>query len=244
MERILLQRRVKATQLFFRADDIGVSAMSFTALCRLFSHFGVPLALATVPAWLNEKRAPSLFNVASPSDPLWCWHQHGWRHVNWEKNGKKSEFGTSRTETQKWRDLWRGYHKMRSIFGTQFLPVFTPPWNRMSRDTLLLLQQIGFEAVSCDETIPKRSRKVKIRNFRICLDLHTRKIQHPQYAYDELMEGCANLFISREPAGIMIHHNRMNLNAFLFLAHFLDLAIRSPSIEITSFRVMLNHGKP
>ncbi len=244
LSRILLQRRIRPLRIFFRADDVGVSGTAFEALCRLFSFFRVPLALATVPSWLSERRLEKLFKVISYEDEIWGWHQHGWRHVNWEKDGSKSEFGMSRTETQKWLDIWKGYNKMQEIFGNHFLPVFTPPWHSLSQDTFAILKQVGFEAVSMDVKIPKRSKKYGgLKNFRIYLDLHTRKTENSDYAFDELMADLKNLALSKEPAGIMINHKRINLNGFLFLANFIDLAMKNEKIIILSFRDLLANAK-
>jgi hypothetical protein len=78
--------------IFFRADDIGAGGRAFEAMCRLFRHHQVPLGMAVVPAWLSSVRKRQLFEAAPLEEPLWGWHQHGWRHVNWQRAGKKSEF--------------------------------------------------------------------------------------------------------------------------------------------------------
>lgn len=215
--------------------------MSFGSLCRLFAHFNTPLALAVVPSWLNESRITYLFQLAPPSVPLWEWHQHGWRHTNWERSGKKAEFGSSRTEDQKWQDLWKGQNRLKEILHQHFVPVFTPPWNRLSPDTFSMLLNLGFRAVSIDQKLRFHTVRNHLKNFRIFLDLHTRKTSDYSRAFDELMDNCKRLFSVKEPAGIMIHHSRMNLNAFLFLANFIELAKNSSSIKITSFREMLDN---
>lgn len=240
LERLILSRRKKKTVIFFRADDIGVPSIAFNALCRLFRHFNMPLALSVVPSWLNDARVNYLFQIASPSETLWSWHQHGWRHTNWEKDGKKSEFGPSRNESQKWQDLWKGFNKMKEILQGHFVPVFTPPWNRLSHDSLALLYKVGFKAISTDQKLTLKGELSRLKNFRIYLDLHTRKTLKYKSAFEDLMEDCRRLIMAREPAGVMIHHNRMNLNAFLFLANFLEAIQKSHSITVTSFREMLD----
>lgn len=244
LERVFIARRTRKAKIFFRADDIGVPSVAFNALCRIFKYFEVPLALSVVPSWVNTNRANHLFQIASPSEPLWSWHQHGWRHTNWEKDGKKAEFGPSRTENQKWQDLWKGVNKMKEILGNAFVPVFTPPWNRITPDVPALLYKLGFKAISIDQKLITKQHNLKV--FRIYLDLHTRKISRPTSAFDTLIEDCNRLFTVREPAGIMIHHNRMNINAFLFIANLIELAKKSPYVTITSFRDMLekvdSHG--
>ena len=80
--------------IFFRADNIGVASKAFDALCRLFRFYRVPLAMAVIPAWLSETRQEKVFRAAFVDEDLWNWHQHGWRHINWQKEGAKSEFGS------------------------------------------------------------------------------------------------------------------------------------------------------
>ncbi|MCX7823651.1 MAG: hypothetical protein N2260_09465 [Syntrophobacterales bacterium] len=243
LEKLILSKRTRKTTIFFRADDIGVPSVAFNALCRIFKHFNVPLALSVVPSWLNTSRINYLFQIASPSEDLWSWHQHGWRHTNWEKDGKKSEFGSSRNENQKWQDLWKGFNRMKEVLNVHFVPVFTPPWNRVSPDTFRLLSKLGFKAVSTDQRLVLRKDLSRLKNFRIYLDLHTQKVVNYRPAFDDLLENCRRLLMVREPAGIMIHHNRMNLNAFLFLANFLEVATKSPYIAFTSFKEMLNKNE-
>ncbi|MEJ5299868.1 MAG: hypothetical protein WHS38_02645 [Thermodesulforhabdaceae bacterium] len=237
LEEIMLSKQSKTVNIFFRADDIGIPGVAFNALCKIFRYFEVPLALAVVPAWINKKRIDQLFQMASPSETLWSWHQHGWRHTNWEKDGKKAEFGPSRTENQKWQDLWKGLNKMKEIFGNAFVPVFTPPWNRISPEVFTLLYNLGFKAISTDQKKVTKQRSLRI--FRIYIDLHTRKASQKGSDFDHLIEDCKQLFATSEPAGIMIHHNRMNLNAFLFIANFIEVARKNTSIKITSFKEML-----
>ncbi|SMC17713.1 Polysaccharide deacetylase [Desulfacinum hydrothermale DSM 13146] len=210
--------------LFFRADDIGAGGRAFRALCDLFRKHGVPLALAVVPAWLSQSRVEQLFQSAPLEEDLWGWHQHGWRHVNWQKTGKKSEFGEQRPLDKQWKDIWQGSHKMKEIFGERTLPVFTPPWNRFSEATLMVLEQLGFKAISTTEPLPRNSKAAKgLINLRIFVDLHTRKGPDPEEDFDKLLRELSAALTRKDPVGIMIHHQRMTSFAFEFLDAFLEI---------------------
>lgn len=74
--------------VFFRADDIGYPGLQFSDMISIFKKHSVPLALAVVPAWINEKRVNDLLRELGPNLDLWCLHQHGYRHVN-HKTEKK-----------------------------------------------------------------------------------------------------------------------------------------------------------
>lgn len=227
--------------LFFRADDIGAGGQAFETLCRLFRHHQVPLGMAVVPAWLSDTRIDQLFRIAPLEEPLWGWHQHGWRHVNWQRAGKKSEFGKQRPFEKQWRDLWQGRQKMVEIFGDYFVPVFTPPWNRLSLSTIKILQELDFRGVSLTDPLPRGSKTpVELINLRIQLDLHTRKARDGVSDYRVLLEELTSLLEKKEPSGIMIHHQRMTLFAFEFLNELLRL-LKQTEARFLSFEELLEH---
>ncbi len=240
LEELFRKHSGKIPPVFFRADDIGAWGQGLHAMLRLFKHHGMPLALAVVPAWINSRRIEKICEKVDISDSLWGWHQHGWRHINWNKDGKKAEFCKSRSREQQWADIWKGHTKLVDLFGSNFVPVFTPPWNRLDLTTLDVLQHLGFRAVSMDGPFPRGAKKtVRLGNFRIMLDLHTRKVQYEAYAFDELLKDLDTVFAHKNPVGIMIHHHRMNINAFLFLHRFLELLKVYSKSPILSFREML-----
>lgn len=227
-------------QIFFRADDIAAGGQNFDALCRLFRAHGIPLALAVVPAWLSETRVARLLATAPLEEDLWGWHQHGWRHVNWQKKGKKAEFGDQRPLEKQWRDIWQGQRKLTEIFQDRILPVFTPPWNRLTAMTLEVLDQLGFKAVSTTDPLPKAGTRVnRMKNLRIAVDLHTRKHADAKADYAALLQDLAAALSKDSPGGIMIHHQRMTPFAFAFLEELLTQLQLSEKVEFLSFRDLL-----
>ena len=118
--------------VFFRADDIGIPSLRFQQLIECFKRHRIPLCLATVPAWLTEKRLKELYLLTEKNNPQWYWHQHGQVHRNFEKSGKKQEFGPARTKDEVRSGLTKGRERLEMLLDTDFHPVFTPPWNRCS----------------------------------------------------------------------------------------------------------------
>lgn len=227
--------------VFFRADDVGAGGRAFNALCEIFRSYQIPLGMAIVPAWLSDVREKQLFAAAPKEEPLWGWHQHGWRHVNWERAGKKSEFGEQRPIEKQWRDIQQGQQKMRDIFGDQLVNVFTPPWNRVSGSTLRILQELGFDGVSMGKYFPRGLRPpLTMKNLRVNLDLHTRKGKDSLKDFQDILEEMATLFARREPVGIMLHHQRMTYFAFEFLDEMLSLFKNLPGIQFVSFQEILD----
>lgn len=110
---------------------------------------------------------------------------------------------------------------MQELLSDDFTPVFTPPWNRCSGDTLQRLVELNFKAVSRNRTALPPSPP-GLPDFRINVDLHTRKEDMPELALtnilDELEQG-----LGTGICGVMIHHQRMNQPAFAFLDLLLSL---------------------
>ena len=71
-------------------------------------------------------------------------HQHGLAHANNEPEGRKHEFGPSRSYEEQRRDIESGRALLRERLDGVLEPIFTPPWNRCTRDTALCLAELGF----------------------------------------------------------------------------------------------------
>lgn len=228
--------------IFFRADDIGAGGRAFTALSGIFRRHRVPLAMAVVPAWLSSTRIEQLFRDTPLDEDLWGWHQHGWRHVNWQRSGKKSEFGSHRDFERQWKDIWKGRHKMSEIFDDHLLPVFTPPWNRLSPATLKILHELSFAAVSLADPMPRGHKaNSDLLNLRVQFDLHTRKDGDARDDFENLLGGLDLHLGQKEPLGIMIHHQYMTFFAFEFLDFLLDLLKNKLQTRLPTFAELVDN---
>lgn len=238
IKEILAQAAQKGQQVdvFFRADDVARVDKRFCRLMQLFRSQQMPLCLAVVPEWLNNAAWKDMQQFC-PASPLWCWHQHGWNHMNHESQGKKSEFGSSRHREDIRNDLVNGSKHLSAILDNLFCPVFTPPWNRCSSTTLELLEELDFLAVS-------RSKNAKplyagpLPDLAVNVDLHTRR-------ETDCREGWNNLFTELTEAaqsgriGLMLHHGRMNDAAFDFLRILLPELQSHKGVTCGTFRDLL-----
>jgi peptidoglycan/xylan/chitin deacetylase (PgdA/CDA1 family) len=207
--------------VFFRADDVGIPGRQFLALMDLFARYRVPLSLAVVPAWLNRERWAQVQRAAGEMNELWCWHQHGWRHLNHERSGKKQEFGPSLSAAQLRGALLKGRTRLEMLMEDRFYPVFTPPWNRCDPRTLQLLKELGYYAVSRSSGNQPMSPQ-GLPDLAVNGDLHTRKETDGATGYQHLL-GELRQGLSSGLCGIMIHHQRMNRAALGFLEDLLRL---------------------
>jgi hypothetical protein len=234
IERLIAGRQAT---VFFRADDIAIPSHSQDRLLQLFIRHQVPLCAAVVPTWITPVRWQSICALVGSHHHLFAWHQHGWNHRNHQQGGKKQEFGTGLTAVAKERAIAAGRTRLGAILGNHFLPVFTPPWNRVDGDTLEALRRQGFVAISRyrDARLPSLP---DLPDFPANVDLHTRK-----EASSEL--GRKGLLVELEQAltsgtvGLMVHHQRMNEAAFAVLERLLVRFKAEPGLSLRHFGEML-----
>lgn len=220
--------------IFFRDDDVAAPGKPFAQLMELFYQLRVPLNLAVVPAWLTRVRWQNIIAPVRSANELWCWHQHGWRHVNHAILSKNQEFGPGRSTADLESDLVRGRRHLENLMDENFFPVFTPPWNRCDKRTLQLLKKHEYIAVSRSQN-PKNSILKDLPDFCVNVDLHTRKDRNCASGwtdfFEELQKG-----IAAGLCGIMIHHNRMNVAAFEYLEILLKMILDRKELQVVHFR--------
>ncbi|MBK8159534.1 MAG: polysaccharide deacetylase family protein [Rhodospirillaceae bacterium] len=131
--------------LWWRDDD---AVAATPALADLRKVARVPLALAVIPA------APDRPLQQSLADFLGTWPaavvlQHGVTHQSHALPGaKNSEFPASRDLAARLSGLESGMSRLQNMLGAQFIPVLTPPWNRIADDLLPHLAGLGYRGIS------------------------------------------------------------------------------------------------
>src|SRR5690606_38642681 len=99
---------------------------------------------------------------------------HGYRHENYELEGKKSEFGSRRDPEEVRQELTSGRVFLESRLENYF-PCFVPPWNRIHDSHLPILAESGYKMLSRDDGGASRSQKAPLMEVNASLDLHTSK---------------------------------------------------------------------
>ena len=224
--------------VFFRADDIGIPSKQFSQLISSFKKHKMPLCLATVPTWLTPRRLKDLQQLTGDSKAQWCWHQHGYVHRNFELIGKNQEFGPARTYNEVTSSLEKGKNRLNFLLGTLNQPVFTPPWNRCSIETLQSLQDLKFQAIS-RSLGAKPHTKETFPDFQVNVDLHTRKEFSPSDGFQNLLAELEQSLASGR-CGIMLHHQRMNGRAVHLLDTLLACLKKKVGISFVHFGDLLS----
>jgi hypothetical protein len=136
---------------WWRDDDAVEPTPALDDLLRVARG---PIGLAVIPAKLKPGLAPRL-----RQDPAVAVLQHGYAHRNEAPpGGRKSEFPDERDRGAIEQALTAGFHKLSDAFGDQFLPVLTPPWNRISDQAVAMLQSIGF--IGLTRYLPRKAASV------------------------------------------------------------------------------------
>lgn len=137
---------------FLRDDDIGWDDAALLALLDVVDAAGLPIDLAAIPCDLTPAGAQTLHDRHARGSDLRV-HQHGLAHANHETSGRKHEFGPARSAAVQRDDVARGRDLLHGLLGGSPVldaAVFTPPWNRTSADTPVVLADLGFTLLSRD----------------------------------------------------------------------------------------------
>ncbi len=204
-------------RLFFRDDDAGWANDRLYALLDKFAQSGMPIDLAVIPEALDQVLADELLS-RQQAQQLIGLHQHGYSHTNHEPIGRKCEFGSNRTKNQQKTDITKGQKRLHEALGSVLDPIFTPPWNRCTQDTIVCLEELNFCLLSRDVTASElesttlQQRPVHI-NWSQMLDI----------PLSELGLAIANNLKRSDYTGIMLHHADMDTEHLRPLAELLTL---------------------
>jgi len=191
---------------WWRDDDAVAATPVLDELLRV-AHG--PIGLAVIPAGLQPDLAPRL-----KRNPEVAVLQHGYAHRNAAPaGGRKSEFPDERDLGAIERELASGFQNLAAAFGDQFLPVLTPPWNRIGCRAIAILQSIGF--IGLTRYLPRpapRAHGVNLVNTHVdVIDWRGSRGFLGESACLELLVGHlgarrAGTVDRDEPTGILSHH--------------------------------------
>ncbi|MGI9493032.1 MAG: hypothetical protein ACR2QF_11600, partial [Geminicoccaceae bacterium] len=136
-------RRGETIRFWWRDDDAGRSHPALYRLLDLAERQAAPIAVAVVPAWLESETQGTIAGAAQATVL-----QHGYAHVNHAaKRAKSIELG-GREPEQILDELREGFGILEDAFGSAYLPVLVPPWNRIDKALVPTLKSIGYTGLS------------------------------------------------------------------------------------------------
>ena len=202
--RTALDQSVDPVAFFFRDDDVGWHDARLVALLDLFLRHAIPIDLAVIPEALTQSPATTLVDRCYAYPDLIGLHQHGFRHVNHEAIGRKSEFGLSRSSMEQLDDISLGQRRLELLLGAVLDPIFTPPWNRCTQATVEALTTLGIQVLSREVKATALDLQ-HLQALPVSVDWckrHEGELRSPT----ELSTQIAQCVAIAQPVGIMLHH--------------------------------------
>ncbi len=215
-----LAARPEPAVLWWRDDDAGRPDPRLDRLLALAHGLKVPLALAVVPAWLEQPVAAEI-SASREASVL----QHGWAHADHARPGERRiELGGRADRSRLLSDLARGHRRLREVFGDRFQPILVPPWNRIAPDLLPALPGLGFRALSIWDEGDLGPMPAGLARLDVHVDPIDWRGGRRWIGLATLAERLACRLVRGDtPVGLVTHHLVMEPRDFDELARLLDL---------------------
>lgn len=140
--RAALRAAGQPVRFWWRDDDAIAPTPALERLEGLARAARMPVHIAVIPA----NATPELAAITTGSDTL-VPVVHGWAHADTSApDAKKSEFQRDRPEAE--NETAQGLARMRDLFGPSLVPMFVPPWNRISDALVAKLAAQGYRGLS------------------------------------------------------------------------------------------------
>ena len=217
---------------FWWRDDDAVRPTD--ALDRLLEvSSGRPFALATGPFEATAALAARLRSL----DHVTIF-QHGWKHENHAVDGQNSEYPAGRSSSEVARELADGHGRLSALFGSQFIPVFTPPWHGFDASHLPLLEIAGLHALSLKGRRPRPANGAVPQNNVHCVPIlwdNPPSFGDPARHVRQLVEHLQQRRTGddrQEATGILTHHLVQTAESLEFVRDVLDAIAAHPNARL------------
>jgi hypothetical protein len=219
--------------LWWRDDDAVAMTPALARLLGLAREHGVPVALAVVPALLEDSLADALA-AASACTVV----QHGFAHRNHAPSGAKPcELCADRPLSVVCDELEAGRARLREAFGERFRPIVVPPWNRIAPEVVGSLPALGCTGLST--FAPRASGRAAEGVVRCNAHVDPvawregRGFVGARPALDALVGHLAmrrtGLADPDEPTGLLTHHLVFGSDAWQFVGELVARTRRHPA---------------
>ncbi|WP_310619564.1 polysaccharide deacetylase family protein [Flexibacterium corallicola] len=227
--------RGQQVRLWWRDDDACTKTDKLDRLLGLSQRYRMPLALAVIPSRLDKSLVQSLKGNKHVRV-----FQHGWDHKSYQrslKGSKAAEFGSRRDLHDALLCLSHGRALLHFSFGSQFLPVLVPPWNRISPQIARTLPEVGLDGLSTFNWVNTLGADqvqchvdiIKWKKSQAFIGWHA-----AQKRFDlQLSRRRTNPL---EPLGLLTHHLSHDDICFDFIQAFLSLTNRHKGACWPSFQ--------
>ncbi|AMK79402.1 MULTISPECIES: hypothetical protein [Methylomonas] len=237
--RAALDAKERPIEIFFRDDDAGWDDSRLFELLDCFQACEVPIDLAMIPQATTEKLVEALLARWQTKPAMLGLHQHGFSHDNHEVQGRKCEFGESRSGDRQYQDLHTGKLQLEQWLGPVLDGIFTPPWNRCSQATADSLVKLGFQALSRNRCAALLNTGT-LREIPVAIDWCGIRVKSAQ-PWLALGQAITDVLQQEhpDPLGIMLHHAVMDSDDLDRLQALLRLFREHPNVHCRLMREFL-----
>ncbi len=227
-----------AATFWWRDDDAVADGPKLQRLLTLATN--APLALAVIPARLDSSLAAALGATSAPVSVL----QHGFAHLNHAPRGQRLgawELGLHRGEAAVLDDLVTGREILEGAID-KFLPVITPPWNRIDTQLYAALPGLGYRGVTAfgPREVAQPVAGLTL-NHAHCDPVNWKKGGLFTGEAKAIGQIVAHLTARRsgdadaaEATGLLTHHRDMDAGAWAFTARLIDTLQAHPAARIAA----------
>lgn len=224
---------------WWRDDDVVADTTSLSRLLEMRQRHDIPLALAAIPATVDEAVARQISGTEKT-----CILLHGYTHTNHAPpQEKKAEFGPHRSIEAMVQEIGNGTRRLRDIFPAQvFAPVFVPPWNRVDENLLPFLPVAGLSGLSTFGNRKRHNPAPGLLQINTHIDPIAWHEGRGLVHSEQLIETSAGLIrqrvehLSDEPVGLLTHHLVHDDAVWSFCDMLLSCLATSTAIQFADAR--------
>jgi hypothetical protein len=240
----------EAATLWWRDDDAGAAGAAFDRLLALAATHATPIALAVVPAWLDESVAAGIRTGPAGLRVV----QHGYAHRNHEppaadgSRGKPAELGAARAPEVALAELASGWARLGRLVPTRLRPALVPPWNRVAPGIRDALPAAGYRALSTFGPRAARAPDPRLREINTHVDpiqwRAGKQFGGPTWTLDQFRRHLADRRAGRvdpaEPTGLLTHHRDLSPAAWACLDTLLGHLRAHPAVAFPPLDPLLD----
>lgn len=201
-------------RIFFRDDDAAELSGNLKELIDIFISHSVPLHLSLIPGQLTQGCGDYLARKVRESGGIIEIGQHGHLHHDHSLSANKFgkyEFGRKRSYQQQREDIVEGKRILKKYFKSR-IDIFTPPWHGFDDNTLRILSEEGFLAISADRRQSNGHNSYGLSHIPMSVNFNKRN-DDGGWVTEENVEIVKKISrVDGLNVGILLHHEAFNGN--------------------------------